>query len=84
VEGLAPHFQIVLTRDGRMDVMTIRTEALPEAADDAARSAMADRLEKLIKDNVGISTEVVVGEPGAVPRSQGKAVRIIDERPKEG
>ena len=84
VEGLAPHFQIVLTRDGRMDVMTIRTEALPEAADEAARSAMADRLEKLIKDNVGISTEVVVGEPGAVPRSQGKAVRIIDERPKEG
>ena len=83
VEGLAPHFQIVLTRDGRMDVMTIRTEALPEAADEAARSAMADRLEKLIKDNVGISTEVVVGEPGAVPRSQGKAVRIIDERPKE-
>ena len=84
VEGLAPHFQIVLTRDGRMDVMTIRTEALPEVADEAARSAMADRLEKLIKDNVGISTEVVVGEPGAVPRSQGKAVRIIDERPKEG
>ncbi len=84
VEGLAPHFQIVLTRDGRMDVMTIRTEALPEAADEAARSAMADRLERLIKENVGISTEVIVGEPGAVPRSQGKAVRIIDERPKEG
>ncbi len=84
VEGLAPHFQIVLTRDGRMDVMTIRTEALPEAADEAARSAMADRLERLVKENVGISTEVVVGEPGAVPRSQGKAVRIIDERPKEG
>ncbi len=84
VEGLAPHFQIVLTRDGRMDVMTIRTEALPEAADEAARSAMADRLERLVKENVGISTEVIVGEPGAVPRSQGKAVRIIDERPKEG
>jgi phenylacetate-CoA ligase len=84
VEGLAPHFQIVLTRDGRMDVMTIRTEALPEAADEAARGAMADRLEKLVKDNVGISTEVIVGEPGAVPRSQGKAVRIVDERPKEG
>ncbi len=83
VEGLAPHFQIVLTRDGRMDVMTIRTEALPEAADEAARSAMADRLKRLVKETVGISTEVIVGEPGAVPRSQGKAVRIIDERPKE-
>ncbi len=83
VEGLAPHFQIVLTRDGRMDVMTIRTEALPEAADEAVRSAMADRLERLVKETVGISTEVIVGEPGSVPRSQGKAVRIIDERPKE-
>ncbi len=84
VEGLAPHFQIVLTRDGRMDVMTIRTEALPEAADETTRSAMSDRLKKLVKENVGISTNVVVGEPGAVPRSQGKAVRIIDDRPKEG
>ncbi len=83
VEGLAPHFQIVLTRDGRMDVMTIRTEALPEAADETARSTMADRLERLVKETVGISTEVIVGEPGSVPRSQGKAVRIIDERPKE-
>jgi phenylacetate-CoA ligase len=37
-------------------------------------------LTKQIKDIVGVSTEVTVGEPGAVPRSQGKAVRVVDNR----
>ncbi len=80
VEGLSPHFQIVLTREGRMDEMTINAEALPEAAGEEARAEMAARLKHLVKDMVGVTTVVNVGEPGAIPRSQGKAVRIIDRR----
>ncbi len=83
VEGLSPHFQIELGREGRMDTMTIRAEALADAADEASRTQMADKLKRLIKDMVGVTTAVEVGEPGAIPRSQGKAVRIIDNRPKE-
>ena len=40
-------------------------------------------LTKRIKDNVGVSTEIIVGEPGEVARSEGKAVRVVDNRDKE-
>ena len=82
VEGLSPHFQIELSRSGRMDEMAVNVEALPEAAGKEARAEMAARLQRLIKDMVGVTTVVNVVEPGAVPRSQGKAVRIIDNRGK--
>ncbi len=81
-EGLANHFQIELSRPERMDVMRIHVECLPDASASAARSAAATALAKRIKDIVGISTQVDVGNPGDVERSQGKARRVIDNRPK--
>ena len=81
--GLAPHFQIELYRAGRMDAMRVHVEATPTAADEASRAAAARMLSKRIKDAIGISCEIDVGDPGAVARSQGKAVRVIDNRPKE-
>ena len=81
--GLAPHFQIELYRSGRMDAMRVFVEATPTAADGASRRASERMLVKHIKDVVGVSTEVVVGDPGSVARSQGKAVRVVDSRPKE-
>ena len=74
--GLAPHFQIELTRPDRMDQMRILCEAQTSDDTGAAR-ALADR----IKQSIGISAEVSVGPPGSVARSQGKAVRIVDNRP---
>ena len=81
--GLSPHFQIELYRAGRMDAMRVHVEATPTAADEASRAAAARMLSKRIKDAIGISCEIDVGDPGAVARSQGKAVRVIDNRPKE-
>ncbi|MCA0871104.1 phenylacetate--CoA ligase [Seohaeicola saemankumensis] len=81
--GLAPHFQIELYTAGRMDAMRVYVEASPDAADELSKTAAARMLTKRIKDNVGVSTEIVVGEPGDVARSQGKAVRVIDNRKKE-
>ena len=78
--GLAPYFQIELYTAGRMDAMRVLVEATPDAADDLSRTAAARMLVKRIKDNVGISTEVEVGDPGSVVRSQGKAVRVVDNR----
>jgi len=83
VEGLSPHFQIELTRQGRMDAMTVHVEVTPDFASDEGREAAGKMLSKKIKDNVGISARVVAKEPGSVARSQGKAVRVIDNR-KEG
>ena len=80
VKGLAPHFQIELTKPDRMDQMAILTEASEGFADDAARAQSAADLAAKIKASVGISTTVQVADPGGVERSQGKAVRIVDKR----
>jgi len=81
--GLAPHFQIELYKAGRMDAMRVFVEADLKAADEASKNAAARMLTKHIKDVVGVSAEVVVGEPGDVARSQGKAQRVVDNRAKE-
>ncbi len=79
-DGLAPYFQIELHKKGRMDAMRVMVEALPAQADEAAKERAMRVLAKKIKDTAGISVEVAVGAPGTVPRSQGKAVRVIDNR----
>ncbi len=79
-DGLAPYFQIELHKRGRMDAMRVMVEALPAQADEAAKERAMRVLAKKIKDTAGISVEVAVGAPGTVPRSQGKAVRVIDNR----
>ena len=83
LESLAPHFQIELSREGRMDAMTVHVEASKAAASAEARAASARVLGKKIKSVVGVSALVIVTEPGAVERSQGKAVRVVDNRMKE-
>ncbi len=78
--GLAPYYQIELYRSGRMDAMRIMVEAMPKAADNLSKTAAARMLGKRIKDMVGVSCEIIVGDPGDVERSQGKAKRVIDNR----
>ncbi|GAB4264208.1 MAG: phenylacetate--CoA ligase [Pararhodobacter sp.] len=80
--GLAPHFQIELARDGRMDVMTVHVEATRTAADEEARKASSRELAHHIKSVVGVSTRIVVHDPGGAPRSEGKAKRVVDNRPR--
>ncbi|UWQ74243.1 phenylacetate--CoA ligase PaaK [Leisingera sp. M658] len=80
--GLAPHYQIELYKSGRMDAMRVYVEANPDATDELSRTAAARMLTKRIKDMVGVSTEIIVGDPGSVERSQGKAKRVVDNRGK--
>jgi phenylacetate-CoA ligase len=80
---LSAHYQIVLSREGRMDQMEILVEIRPDADDPEARRAAASRLGKAIKDLIGITTKVSVVDPEAIERSLGKAKRVIDRRPKE-
>ncbi|MBY5935194.1 phenylacetate--CoA ligase [Tateyamaria omphalii] len=82
IPELAPHFQITLSRDGRMDKMAVMVEAMPDAASEDARTASSKILSKKIKDVVGVSTQITVGTPGTVERSEGKARRVVDNRPK--
>ncbi|MGL5165941.1 MAG: phenylacetate--CoA ligase PaaK [Afipia sp.] len=82
IPALSVHYQIILTREGRMDEMEIQVEARPEANDSIVRKVDAARLEQVIKDTIGITAKVRVLDPGAIERSVGKAKRIIDRRPK--
>jgi phenylacetate-CoA ligase len=83
ISELAPYFQIELTREGRMDSMGVSVEVTEENASEENRANAASILTKKIKDVVGVSTKVTVGMPGSVERSQGKARRVVDNRPKE-
>ena len=80
--GLAPHYQIELRREQRLDVMRLLVEARTDHADEASRGAHAATLAAHIRSNVGISVEIVVGDPGNIERSAGKARRVVDRRPK--
>jgi len=83
VDGLAPLFQIELHRINRMDAMRVHVEANPDAATKDSKATLAATLTNRIKDVVGISVEVHVGDPGTVARSEGKAKRVVDNRTGE-
>src|SRR5882724_13235665 len=73
--GLAPHYQIVLTRDGPMDAITLEVElATPAPPDEPFLAKMATDVRDHIKSKVGVTCDVVLKAPGEIPRSQGKAV----------
>jgi len=76
------HFIIELTREGRMDEMTVLAEARPESWDGAGLVPHAERVAHLIKNTIGISTTIKVVPPDTLERSLGKARRVFDKRPK--
>ena len=79
--GLAPHYQLELTRAGHLDRLAVRVECLPELAADArAQQRLQRELQAGIKAGIGITTEVLVGAPGSIERSAGKARRVVDRR----
>ncbi len=83
LSGLSPHYQIVLDSDGAMDSLTVEVEAAPEAATgDDDLNAMARDVRHHIKSIIGLTCHVVAKRPGQLPRSQGKAVRVRDQRKK--
>ena len=79
-QALAPHYYIELTREARLDEMTVYVEAKPGFGDAGSRTAAADALAGQIKGRIGVSARVVVADPGAIERSGGKARRVVDKR----
>jgi phenylacetate-CoA ligase len=76
---LSPHFQCVLTRDGRMDDLQVRVERRPGVTPESAEAA-GRQLQSLVKDLVGVTVLVSVLDPDRIERSVGKMRRIVDER----
>ena len=77
--GLAPHYQLRVTRDGNLDILTVIVECTLQSAGENT-DTIKSGLKKQIKDYVGVTAVIELRQPGEVPRSEGKAVRVIDER----
>ncbi len=81
-DSLSPFYQIEVFREGSMDTMMVNVEANPELAEQGpdAMNQVAAKVTRDIKDFIGVSCKVMVKGVNEVPRSQGKAVRVIDHR----
>ncbi|MGZ4224222.1 MAG: phenylacetate--CoA ligase family protein [Solirubrobacteraceae bacterium] len=76
VDGAAPHYRLIVERTSAMDELTLECEPAAGAnADD-----LAARIARQLREHMGIRFEIAVREPGTIPRSEGKAVRVVDRR----
>ncbi|WP_432102684.1 phenylacetate--CoA ligase PaaK [Streptomyces sp. bgisy091] len=77
--GMAPHFQLLLTRRGRLDALTVRAEARSGTTPGERRAAELS-IVAAVKDGVGVSVDAEIVDPGTLERSVGKIKRIVDMR----
>jgi phenylacetate-CoA ligase len=85
-ETLSPFYQIEVFREGHLDSIRVNVEASPPllAQGEEAMARVAHKVEKDIKDFIGVSAQVCLKQRGEIERSMGKAVRVIDHRKKSG
>ena len=83
IEGLEPQYQIVVQRVELLDELEVSVEgtsALFEAGADARRASLGARVTQALVEALGVSVNVRIAEPKSLPRSEGKAKRVIDQR----
>jgi phenylacetate-CoA ligase len=81
-DGIEPHYQLVVDRQGRLDTLTVRVEVNEMIFSDEVKDLQEKErsLENNIKEMLGVSAKVTLVEPKSIQRSEGKAVRVIDNR----
>jgi phenylacetate-CoA ligase len=82
IEGVEPHYQLIVSREGTLDVLEVQVEINESVFSDAIKGLekLAKRVETDIKDLLGVSCKVKLVEPKTIQRSEGKATRVIDKR----
>jgi phenylacetate-CoA ligase len=70
IPELAPHYQLVVERPGHLDELTVQVEGTAEAAS----------VRKQLHSVLGLTAQVEIVQPGSIPRSEGKALRVLDRR----
>ncbi|MBC2732775.1 MAG: phenylacetate--CoA ligase [Desulfobacteraceae bacterium] len=82
MQNVEPHYQLVVDREGSLDILTVMVEVSETMFSDEVKTlqGMEKEITKNIKDYLGVSAKVKLVEPKAIARSQGKAVRVIDNR----
>ena len=81
IQGIAPHYQLVVSREGSRDSMAVEVEAQHEIAEHDY-VALGEQVRHHVKSMIGVTCSVNVKAPGSIERSMGKAVRVRDLRPK--
>ncbi|MCG6980324.1 MAG: phenylacetate--CoA ligase [Deltaproteobacteria bacterium] len=81
-DGIEPHYQLVVEREGRLDTLTVMVEVNERIFSDEVKNmqAMEQSLEKNIKEMLGVAAQVKLVEPKSIQRTEGKAVRVMDKR----
>jgi phenylacetate-CoA ligase len=84
IEGVAPHYQIVVSREGALDELEVLVEVTEGLFFDemTKQQQMKTRIEHKLSASLAVGAKVRLVEPGSTPRSEGKAVRVIDNRKK--
>ena len=84
IEGVAPHYQIEVSREGALDELEVRVEVNERLFFDEMQKqqAMKEKIERKLEASLAVHAKVRLVEPGSTPRSEGKAVRVIDRRKK--
>lgn len=82
IEGVEPHYQLVVDREGTLDMLTVMVEVGEQAFSDEIKKlqVLEKTIAKNIKEYLGISAKVKLVEPKTIARSDGKAERVIDNR----
>ncbi|MGC9516375.1 MAG: phenylacetate--CoA ligase family protein [Methanomicrobiales archaeon] len=82
IDGIEPHYQIIVTRPHLMDELEVKVEASPKLFSDEVKELIGIKktIESYIEDEIGLRVKVTLVEPKTIPRSEGKAVRVIDKR----
>jgi len=84
-EGTSPNYQIVVDRSGALDDVEVRIEVTTDMLSDEMKNlrGLEREIQRLISGALGLQPKVTLVEPGTLPRSQGKAVRVVDKRTGE-
>jgi phenylacetate-CoA ligase len=82
IPGLEPHYQIIITRPHHLDELEVHVEMSPALISDEVKHVEEAKhmIEKRIHDEIGLRVNVNLVEPQSIPRSEGKAVRVVDKR----
>jgi phenylacetate-CoA ligase len=85
IEGLEPHYQLVLDRLGQLDTLEVQVEVTEKVFSDEVKNLehLGKRIETDIKEYCAVTCKVKLVEPKGIQRSEGKAQRVVDNRPRQ-
>ncbi|WP_321371720.1 phenylacetate--CoA ligase [uncultured Desulfuromusa sp.] len=85
IDGVEPHYQLIVERDGKLDTLEVQVEVNEQTFSDEVKvlQGLSNKIKKDIKDLLGVTCKVRLVEPKTITRSEGKAQRVVDNRPKE-